>query len=91
MFRQVFLGNLFFAAAPGEPSVNPWSLAFFGILVLIVGAVSLIYPQVFWYLRIGHKLKGVNPSRLYLLTLRFGGILTIAVGIIIIYYAWIMF
>ena len=78
-------------SATGTPPVNPWSLLFFGLLVIAIGITSIVYPQLFWYLRIGRKLKEGSPSRLYLVVLRFGGVLNVAVGAVIIYYAWMFF
>jgi len=71
-------------ATSKQPPVNPGSLLFFGILLIAVGMVSIICPQVFWYLRIGRKVPGVQPSGLYLWLLRFGGLLVIALGAIIL-------
>ncbi len=72
-------------AASNQLPVNPGSLIFFGIFLMAVGAVSIICPQVFWYLRIGRKIPGVPPNRLYLWVLRFGGLLVIALGAIILF------
>ncbi len=67
--------------------VNPGSLLFFGLLTIAIGLVSIIRPQLFWYLRIGRKLPGIDPHRYYLLVLRFGGVLVIAIGLVMLNYA----
>jgi hypothetical protein len=56
-------------------------MIFFGIFIIAIGLSSLIYPQIFWYLRVGRKIPGVPPTKLYLLVLRFGGFLVIILGI----------
>ena len=61
------------------------SLRLFGILILAVGILSLIRPQVFWHLRVGRKIPGVPPTKLYLQVLRFGGVLVVALGL------WMLF
>ncbi|MDW7739848.1 MAG: hypothetical protein SCJ97_07315 [Bacillota bacterium] len=62
-------------------------LIFFGIFTIIIGLTSIIYPRLFWYLRIGRKIGQVPPQNLYLLVLRFGGLLVVILGIVMISYA----
>ncbi len=61
------------------------SLRLFGIIILAVGILSLIRPQVFWHLRVGRKIPGVPPTKLYLQVLRCGGVLVVALGL------WMLF
>lgn len=61
------------------------SLRLFGVFILAVGILSLIRPQVFWHLRVGRKIPGVPPTKLYLIVLRFGGVLVVALGL------WMLF
>ncbi len=61
-------------------------LLFFSILLIAIGLTSIIYPRLFWHLRIGRRVKGLEPSSLYLWVLRFGGILVLALGILMITY-----
>lgn len=63
-------------------------LIFFSILLIAVGLTSIFYPKLFWYLRIGRKVKDVEPSPIYLWVLRLGGMLVIALGIFMIYYTF---
>ncbi len=63
-------------------------LIFFSILLIAVGLTSVFYPRLFWYLRIGRKVKDVEPSPIYLWVLRFGGLLVITLGIFMIYYTF---
>ncbi len=70
----------------GKPlPVVPDSILFFGILFTVIGAISIIYPRIFWYLRVGRKLKGASPGKLYLWVLRFGGVLVVAIGLLLVY------
>ncbi|MEW5785040.1 MAG: DUF6199 family natural product biosynthesis protein [Bacillota bacterium] len=64
------------AATPVPPGAQN-SILFFGLFMLAIGLLTIIYPRLFWYLRVGRKIAvaGAAPSRLYLLVLRFGGIL----------------
>lgn len=61
------------------------SLRLFGVFILAIGVLSLIRPQVFWHLRVGRKIPGVPPTKLYLYVLRFGGVLVVALGL------WMLF
>jgi hypothetical protein len=61
------------------------SLRLFGVLILAVGILSLLRPQIFWHLRVGRKIPGVPPNKLYLIVLRFGGVLVVALGL------WMLF
>ncbi len=63
---------------------NVASLYFFGILLIALGVFSVVRPQTFWHLRVGRKIPGVKPSSLYLYLLRFGGIMTTILGLVII-------
>lgn len=85
-YDQLLIKSILLASGKQLP-VNPGSLLFFGIFIMAVGVVSIIYPHAFWYLRIGRKLPGVPPNRLYLWVLRFGGLLVIALGAIMLYSA----
>ncbi len=80
-----FLLNRIFLTSGNQVPVNTGNLLFFGLFIMAVGLVSIIYPQAFWYLRVGRKLPGVPPSRLYLGVLRFGGLLVIGLAAIILY------
>lgn len=79
--------NLFLTS--GNPqAIEPGNLIFFGLLIIVFGLVSIIFPQFFWQLRVGRKIPGVPPNKLYLMVLRFGGLLVIILGLIMLYYAW---
>lgn len=65
--------------------IIPESLLFFGLLILGAGVVSIVRPEIFWHLRVGRKIPGVPPSKLYLMVLRFGGLLTAALGVLFLY------
>lgn len=62
------------------------SLIFFGIFIIAIGLASIIYPQLFWYLRIGRKVPRVAPMRSYLILLRIGGLLAMTLGIYMLNY-----
>ncbi len=81
---QLVQGILLNAAA--QLPDNTGGVIFFGVLIIAIGITSLVYPQAFWYLRVGRKIPGVPPNKLYLLVLRIGGLLTILLGIYLIIY-----
>lgn len=62
-------------------------LIFFSVLLIAIGLTSIVYPKLFWYLRIGRKVPSVEPSPLYLWVLRFGGILVLALGVFMLFYS----
>jgi hypothetical protein len=79
------LNKLFLAAAnSSKPDLG--GLNFFAVFLILVGLVSVINPNLFWYLRIGRKVPHISPSKLYLGLLRFGGVLVIALGIYLLIY-----
>ena len=86
IINQLFF-NLLLLTSDSSVPVNAGSLLFFGVFIIIAGLVSLIFPQLFWHLRIGRKLPGVPPNRLYLMVLRFGGLLVIILGVVMIFNA----
>lgn len=81
-YYQSISTNIFATAKPLAENVT--SLYFFGILLIALGVFSVVRPQTFWHLRVGRKIPGVRPNNLYLLLLRFGGIMTILLGLVII-------
>ncbi|MDW7729873.1 MAG: hypothetical protein SCJ94_07680 [Bacillota bacterium] len=85
MNLELFVVNTFLSTAKQTP-VDLSGVQYFGILIILVGLVSLAFPQAFWHLRVGRKIPGVPPNRLYLLVLRFGGLLVIALGVYVIIY-----
>ncbi len=74
-------------AAAGKQIENiTGSLLFFSLFFMVIGLISIVYPRLFWYLRIGRKVKGVEPSSIYLWVLRTGGFMLFALCAIILYY-----
>jgi len=69
-----------------QPPIDLSGVQFFGLFIIIIGLVSLAFPQVFWHLRVGRKIPGVPPNKLYLIVLRFGGVLVVALGVYVIIY-----
>ncbi len=69
----------------GVVSPDLSGLRLFGIFILAVGIISLIRPHIFWHLRVGRKIPGVPPTKLYLNVLRFGGILVVMLGLWMIF------
>jgi|GEM_PF-2067441 hypothetical protein len=55
-------------------------------IILIIGLISLFFPKVFWWLRIGRRAKDIPPVPAYLFVLRIGGALTCAVALYLFYY-----
>jgi len=74
------------AAAGNQIENITGSLIFFSLFFMAIGLISIVYPRLFWYLRIGRKVKGVEPSSVYLWVLRFGGLMLFALSAIILYY-----
>ncbi len=72
--------------AAGLPQHNFGGVRIFSYFIIALGLLSVIYPRLFWHLRVGRKLPGVPPNRLYLLVLRFGGLLVILLGFYVIHY-----
>jgi hypothetical protein len=72
------------SAAPGE-TLPGGGLVFFGIVFFGTGLVSVFYPRLFWWLRIGRKVKDAVPAPLYLATIRLGGVLLCAVALLILF------
>ncbi len=83
---QLFAGLAYPAVGEQAPGMSA-SIMFFGIFITALGIISIIYPRIFWYLRVGRKLEGAAPGKLYLWVLRFGGILAVALGLFMIYSA----
>jgi len=77
--------SLLLNAATQAPD-NIGGMILFSIFIVAIGLSSVIYPQMFWYLRVGRKIPGVPPNKLYLLVLRIGGLLVILLGIYVIIY-----
>lgn len=77
--------NILLNTATQVPA-NTGGMVFFGLFIVAIGLFSVVYPQVFWYLRVGRKIPGVPPNKLYLVVLRIGGLLTILLGIYVIIY-----
>lgn len=87
-YYQSISTNIFATVKPLAENVT--SLYFFGFLLIALGVFSVVRPQTFWHLRVGRKIPGVKPSSLYLFLLRFGGIMTTILGIVIILNARIL-
>lgn len=72
-------------SSPGQQAQA--GLIFFGVLTLAVGLCSIIYPQFFWWLRIGRRAPHVAPIRAYLNLIRAGGVLVCILALLILYSA----
>jgi hypothetical protein len=84
MIDFIFLSSLLLAVTDPVP-VDLSSLRIFGVFITTVGIISFIRPQIFWHLRVGRKIPGVSPHKLYLNVLRFGAVLVIALGMLMIF------
>ena len=88
MFNHLPLIHAWALPAVAKPlPINSGSLLFFGLLIIAIGMTSIIHPQFFWHLRVGRKIPGVPPNKLYLSILRTGGLLVVALGLALIYNA----
>ncbi len=79
---QIFQGILLNTAI--QVNANIGGIILFGVFIVAIGLLSVVYPQMFWHLRVGRKIPGVPPNKLYLLVLRIGGLLVILLGIYVI-------
>jgi hypothetical protein len=63
-------------------------ILFFSCFLLAIGFIALVYPRLFWYLRVGRKIAatGATPGRLYLAVLRCGGLMLCALAIWMLFY-----
>jgi hypothetical protein len=86
MLNVVQLIQGLFLNTAAQVPVNTGGMIIFGIFIIAIGLSSVIYPQLFWYLRVGRKIPGVPPNKLYLQVLRIGGLLVIILGIYVIIY-----
>ena len=68
------------------PQPNKGGLIVLIILIFGIGLLSLFYPRLFWWLRIGRRDKDIAPVQSYILVLRIGGALTCAVALYLLYY-----
>lgn len=76
--------SLYAATGQAPPPQERTGLLFFGVLLLVIGLVSIIYPRLFWWLRVGHKIPHVAPVKGYLTLLRIGGLLVCALALYIL-------
>lgn len=83
LLDKYYFGSLLLTANQ-VPEYSLGSLMFFAVMIMAIGLVSIIYPQLFWHLRVGRKIPSVPPNKLYLMVLRFGGILVIVLGLVMI-------
>lgn len=54
------------------------------LLMLFLGIVMLVYPELFFYLESWKYKEGASPSKWFLVSIRFGGVVFIIVSIITI-------
>jgi len=87
LWDEYYLGSLLLSAGQ-VPEFNLGSMIVFAVMIMAIGLVSIIYPQLFWHLRVGRKIPSVPSNKLYLLVLRFGGILVVVFGLVMIYQVW---
>lgn len=55
-----------------------------GMLLCGIGALNIFKPEFGWYLKLGWKIRDGEPSDLYLALARFGGGVSVLIGIIVI-------
>ncbi len=65
---------------------DKFGLMIMALIILAIGLVSIFYPQVFWWMRIGRKAKHISPVAAYIMVLRIGGVLTCGAALYLIYY-----
>jgi hypothetical protein len=72
------------------PQPDRFGFTILASIILAIGLVSLFYPKLFWWLRIGRKAKDIPPIKAYILVLRTGGLLTCAVALYLFYYIFFL-
>lgn len=55
-----------------------------GIFFIIIGAVSILFPQTFWKLFESWKSNADMPSRGYIIYMRITGVIGITLGIFLV-------
>lgn len=56
-----------------------------GLVVIVVGVISVISPETGWYLSHGWRYKDAEPSEAALFFARLGGVVGIIVGLIFMF------
>ena len=69
---------------PPPPS-SGWSIVV-GLGVIGLGAAEIWRPRLFWFLSDGWKFRSAEPSDLALSIERLGGVITIIIGLVILFY-----
>lgn len=64
---------------PGNPAL--------GFLLIVLGALLVLIPKLFWWLKIGWLLQGAQPAKYTLIVFQVLGVLTILFGIIKLFIA----
>lgn len=54
------------------------------LLMLFLGIIMIVYPELFFYLERWKYQEGASPSKLLIWCTRFGGVILLVVGIITI-------
>lgn len=72
------------------PAPDKSSFTVLALFILAIGLVSLLYPKLFWWMRIGRKAKHIPPVTAYIVVLRIGGVLTCAVALYLLYYIYFL-
>lgn len=70
------------------PAAEKSSFLVLALFILAIGLLSLFYPKLFWWMRIGRKAKHIQPITAYIVVLRIGGVLTCAVALYLLYYIY---
>lgn len=67
---------------------TPWSPWQFlgGLAVIGLGVAEAWHPRFFWYLSDGRKFRNAEPSDLALGLGRLGGVITIVIGLVILFH-----
>ncbi|SKC51378.1 DUF6199 family natural product biosynthesis protein [Maledivibacter halophilus] len=59
--------------------------ALFGFIIVIIGILNIVFPEAMWMLSDGWKFKDSEPSDAALIMHRFGGIVGIIVGLVVMF------
>ncbi|GKX30673.1 hypothetical protein SH1V18_31530 [Vallitalea longa] len=66
----------------GSVDINGSQL-FFGFILIIIGIISIVNPEVTFFLNRGWMYKNTEPSELYLTLTKFGGVIICIIGVVL--------
>ncbi|MCI9586441.1 MAG: hypothetical protein HFF60_00610 [Oscillospiraceae bacterium] len=56
-----------------------------GLVLIVLGAVNLVFPKELWFLRYGWRYKNAEPSEMAVWLPRVGGGIAVLVGLVLLF------